>query len=597
MLRLGVHRGLFVAATLQCLLATAACTTQPEYLEVFVGKPVQILNIQFDKVFYSPGEPLNLTVNLASEQEQQQVVWLVASISHLSDALETFREKVDLSGGNQAVGMSFLPPEGAPRGFGIDLYIETDEGYRLASLTSAFDVLNHWTESPRYGFLSEFGPGRDDSQDTMKILNRYKVNALQFYDWMYRHEQLLTSQEPYIDLLGRQLSRNTVDSLIRTAHEHNIACMPYTAVYGSSLAFQEEHREWALLDQKGQPVLFGENFMAIMDPRPGSPWTAYLLAQFEDVLVNTDFDGIHIDQYGDPKVGFDQNGERFDLAPALADFINTTKEIVRGHRPNGGVVFNAVTNWPIETVAPADQDIVYIEVWDPYNWFIDLHHLVVQAQALGNGKPVVLAAYIDPAHEHNVRLMDAIIFASGGGHIELGERFDSRPGMLADPYFPQFKGMSSELAEAVQRLYEFSIRYQDVIGPRTVDATSTYQNHISIQGTIIPAGKLKDTIFPVIRNGGKSGSPGTTTAINLINLLGVKHPEWKVPVSAAPVQMDSIDVQISEVEGSVTRIWYASPDDGNLAAQELDFQLQDGKLSFQVPSLKYWTMIVIEWSE
>jgi dextranase len=109
------------------------------------------------------------------------------------------------------------------------------------------------------------------------------------------------------------------------------------------------------------------------------------------------------------------------------------------------VIFNAVGNWPVETVAPADQDAVYIEVWEPYLDFMDLHRLVAGAEKLGGGKPVIIAAYIHPERVANVRLANAIIFASGGYHLELGE-----PGaMLADAYFPRFGLMD----EAMQRSY------------------------------------------------------------------------------------------------------------------------------------------------
>jgi dextranase len=595
--RLGLRRFFHLGGAMAWMLLAGACAVQSEDLEVSLGKPVQIVDLEFDKAFYRPQQPFNLTVHLTSEQEKPGKVWLVAALTHLAKSVETYRQEVTLSGGEQTLEITLLPPPDAPRGYGLDLFLETQDGDRLGSASRAFDVLNHWTESPRYGFLSEFAPGRLDSHETMRVLTRYHINALQFYDWMYRHEQLLTPQEPYIDLLGRQLSRATVDNLIQAAHDHNIAAMPYTAVYGSSLEFYERHPEWAVFDRKGQPVLFGENFMAIMDPRPGSPWTAHLLAQFEDVLKNTAFDGIHIDQYGDPKEGFDRNGQRYDLAPALADFINTTGRIVREHRQPGAVVFNAVTNWPIEAVAPADQDIVYIEVWDPYNWLVELHQLVVQAQGLGNGKPVVLAAYIDPAHEHNMRLMDAIIFASGGGRIELGERAGSRPGVLADPYFPQYQAMSPDLSEAVQRLYDFSVRYQDVIGPRAVDATPSYHNRIRLQGQPISPNALNDTVFPVVRDSQRSHGSGRRTAISLINLLGVKNPEWKPAIPAAPLQMEAVDVLISGVVDPVAKVWSASPDSEDLAAHVLDFKLDGGELTFQVPSIEYWTMIVIEWSE
>ena len=44
----------------------------------------------------------------------------------------------------------------------------------------------------------------------------------------------------------------------------------------------------------------------------------------------------------------------------------------------------------------------------------------------------------------------------------------------------------------------------------------------------------------------------------------------------------------------VNRIWVATPDALGGAVQELPFKQAGGEVTFTVPSLKYWTMIVIE---
>ncbi|RPI32896.1 MAG: hypothetical protein EHM70_07675, partial [Chloroflexota bacterium] len=291
------------AAVLLLLFAGWACSSQPTPTEVFMADQIQISGLQVDKAFYHPGEMVHLQVHILTGLAGEKQAWLSARITHLDANIDTLKQQVTLSGGDQTVELSFSPPETAPRGYGIDVAIETADGARLAGASTAFDVLDRWTQSPRYGFVSDFQPGRLDSTETMEILTRYHVNALQFYDWMYRHEQFLTHEEPYIDLMGRELSRQTVDALIDAAHQRGIAAMPYTAIYGSSLAFYEEHPDWALYNKRGEVSRLGENFMAIMDPRPGSAWANHLLAQFDEVLDNTAFDGIHLDQYGDPKEG------------------------------------------------------------------------------------------------------------------------------------------------------------------------------------------------------------------------------------------------------------------------------------------------------
>jgi dextranase len=546
-----------------------------------------IKDIVLDRSFYFPDEPVGMVITLDTEVAQPVTVELRIVISHLAEPLDELRQTVTLDGGEQALETSYAQSLDAPRGYGIDLCLETSTGEQLACGAAAFDVLNHWTQTPRYGFLSEFSPDRSDVAETMAILTRFHINGLQFYDWMYRHDQFLTDEEPYVDPLGRRLSRVTVESLIAAAHERNIAAMPYTAIYAASIPFFEEHPDWALYKASGNPHFFGENFLVYMDPRPDSAWMKHLLGQFEQVLELTDFDGIHLDQYGDPKEGYDVNGQRFGLAEPLAASINATKALVRSHDEDGAVVFNAVTNWPVETVAPADQDFVYIEVWPPYIWFDDLHTLITGAQELGGGKPVVLVVYVDPAWEHNVRVMDAVIFASGGGHIEMGEKY----GMLADPYFPKYGTMTPDFARVMQRYYDFAVRYQDVIGPRTKEATGKYHQDIELVGVSSSPSQLKNKVWPLVREG------DGFTAINLVNLLGVESPEWAKVIETAPNPLGATTIRVMNIDGDIARVWLASPDDVVLSPQPLSFKVEDNALSFEVPSLVYWDLIVIEWRQ
>jgi len=557
-------------------------------LEPIMIPSIKITDVRPDKACYSPDEVVRLSLRLESEPEEPIPVFLTITISHLADAVHTIQKDISLTGGEQTAEVLYTPPPDAPRGYGVDACIETDSGAELACRSTAFDVLEHWTQAPRYGFLTDFSPGRADVSETMDILTTYHLNGLQFYDWMYRHEQFLTEQEPYLDPLGRRLSRVTVENLIAEAHGHNIAAMPYTAIYAASVPFYEEHPDWALYRANKQPFLFGEDFLVYMDPRPGSPWVDHLLDQFDQVLEQTDFDGIHLDQYGDPKQAFDAQGQRFDLAGPLAATINATKEMVRSLRPQGAVVFNAVTNWPIEAVAPADVDFVYIEVWPPYTWFSELHALLTQSQNLGGGKPVVLAAYIDPSLEQNVRLVDAVIFASGGGHIELGERGE----MLADAYFPKYRAMSPELAETMRRYYDFGVRYEDVIGPTTQDATRHYQERVAIEGVSTSPGQRTNKVWPIVRQ------TGGCTAISLINLVGLKSPEWALPIREEPKTLGPLPVRVYAEEDPV-RIWLATPDGTDPAALPLAHETGKDEsgdyVFFEVPSLQYWSLIVIEW--
>lgn len=579
-----------------CLLGCSSKSQTPTFTP-FEGTPemtasmvqnVRITDFHFDRAFYFPQEPVTLIITLASQNDQDILAKATASILHLSETISTIEEKITISRGEQNIRLHYTPPASTPRGYGIDLCLITEDEVILDCFSTSFDVLDHWTQHPRYGFLSDFFPERTNYAETIDFLARYHINGVQFYDWMYRHEQFLTEQEPYTDLLGRRLSRATVERLIAGAHEKNIVAMPYTAIYAASTGFYKEHPEWALYQYNGQPYRLGENFLVYMDPRPGSPWVNHLLAQFNIVLQELDFDGIHLDQYGDPHEAYDFQGNKFALSAPLAETINATKAVVLQHRAGGSVVFNAVANWPIETVAKTNQDFIYVEVWPPYTWFQDLYSLISRDQELGDGKPVVLAAYVDPAWENNVRLVDAVIFASGGGHIELGES----GGMLSDPYFPKYKIMSSELSETIRRYYDFAIRYQEVIGPRALDVTSKYFNRIKVNGSIPSPSLLTDIVWPIVRKN------GPFTAINLINLSGIKSPEWARKIISAPTNLRQVEIRIIGVDHKISHVWLASPDSSTLSLQSIEFTQYygdgGGLLLLTVPYLEYWDLIIFD---
>jgi len=541
------------------------------------------LDVYPDKAFYRPGESVRLSVRLVGHAEAD--VHVVASIAFLSDEVARLVQAVRLVAGETVTAeLTWTPPASAPRGYGVDLQVLDRAGQVFATASTAFDVLERWTQAPRYGFLTDFGPDRTDFDRTMRWLTKYHINGLQFYDWMYRHEQLLPPADVFDDPLGRRLSLATVAKLIDAAHTRGIATMPYTAVYAASVPFFRQHADWALLDAKGRPIPFGDDFLMIMNPAPGSPWTEHLLGQFTEVLRKTAFDGIHLDQYGDPKIGFDIHGNRVDLANALPAFINATRRVVR----DGSLIFNAVGNWPIETVAPSEQqDVIYIEVWPPYTLYQDLHLLVVEGQRLGDGKPVILAAYIDPTCQYNVRLADAVIFASGGFHIELGEP----GGMLADPYFPKYGQISGELAPVLRRYYDFAVRYENVLSQGTQDTTMRRAKRVVIEGINTDARRTCRKVWVITREG-----VGYET-ISLINLLDVADPEWNGSLMKEPAPLTDLRMRYY-TDRPIQRVWWASPDVENPQARTLDFSIGSDKggtyVTFTVPSLVYWDLIVLE---
>jgi dextranase len=534
-----------------------------------------------DKSFYRPGETVTLRVQAAALQAadgsrvEGRVTYLAETIAELNAPLVDGEAE-----------LTWQPPNETPRGYGLELTLLDENGGTLATASTAFDVLDHWIQAPRYGFFSDFTPGRAGDAETVDWLLRHHINGLQFYDWQYRWEDLLPDGDSFTDGMGRPLSMETVNHLIELVHQHNIAAMPYSAVYGASMEFYQQHPDWAMVTDTGELFTLG-GFIAILDPTPGSPWNAHLLAKYADVLDNTAFDGIHIDQYGAPKVGFDAAGNRIDLAEVFPQFIDQTAELVQEKRGDDGVtIFNLVGNWPAETVAPSQEDAVYVEVWSPHNDYLDLNRIIANAQELGGNKPVIIAAYIPPERSINWHLSNAVIFASGGFSIETGEPHS----LLADPYFPKYGTLNPQDEALLQRYYDFIVRYENTLSISTTPAADRV-SALDLGDVRTGGIRSKGRIVPIVRAG------EDFETFSLVNFVGIDSADWNQPTTIPPTPFADLPVTIA-VTREVSRVWAASPDaTSTTSAVSLPFTVNSGSLTFTLPQLDIWTMIVVEYAD
>lgn len=510
---------------------------------------------------FFPGEAVELVVEI---DRAKAALELRLTVLHLADTVDVLSYSILPEDGKMTINASWQAPPAAPRGYGVRAEALNEAGEIIAVAHGAFDVLPHWTAYPRYGFLTDFTPGRDDIAETVSELARFHVNGLQFYDWQYRHDQLLPPDALYQDPLGRTLSIKTVEAFIEAAHDRGMAAMPYLAVYAASLPFWEAHPEWALTDLEGAPLKF-EEFLGLMDPSPGSPWALHLLGQCASVLLALPFDGLHVDQYGDPKEGRNAAGRLVNIPEAFVAFIS---ELKAAH-PQSSVVFNAVGNWPIERLATSPQDFVYIEIWPPDVHYRDVARIVTEARALSGNKAVVIALYLSPERPENVRLADALLYSLGGTRIELGEG----DRLLTDPYFPNHEPLTTELRTALRRMADFAVRYEEFIGPMAEQPDNLR--------VLAPAG-----VRAVIRC-----CPGWLT-VSLVNMTGLGEPRWDEVVSK-PQRLAEISLQISPVS-SAKRAWWASPDHDDPGLSPLSFQLDGASLNLTVPDLERWAIVALE---
>jgi dextranase len=523
---------------------------------------MQILDFYPSLGSFRPGSNVHFTAEIVADEVL--TAKLRVSLSHLADEMKSHDVTLQLVEGQQEYQIELPAPSEVTCGFGVEASLITENGQILAQSSTAFDLQDNWTEYPRYGFLSDFYPQRQDIKDCMSWLMRFHINGLQFYDWQFRHDALVSPSETYQDPLKRSLSLNTIRAFIHEAHEHRIASMLYLAIYAASLEFWSDHPEWRLMDEKQQPILF-EDFLGIMDPSSDQPWITHLLDECERARTELSFTGLHIDQYGEPKTGFRITGEEVDIPEAFHDFVSLAKR----RFPNAPLTFNAVNNWPIDVLATSNLDFNYIEIWPPTPKYDDLRQIVYESRRMSGNKPVVIALYLPSGRIHNILLANAIILACGGSRIELGEN----KRILTDPYFPKHEGVSLELEAFLRQYYDFAVRYVEFIGPAVEDDDEVVLS-------------LPEDVWGITRK------TRGWRIIHLINTRGLDDKRWDED-HAPPIPLNPCLMKISTSE-KVQQIFWASPDTDDLSLKPADWLFESSQLHVTIPHMEFWTTVAVQ---
>jgi len=516
---------------------------------------------------FSLGESIKLFIEI--ETFYSKNISLQIFIQHLAEQPVILEHQYQIEPGIQTLQIEWRPPE-KTAGYSARLLIDQDN-----QAATAFDILASWTDFPRYGFLSDFSASRSDPETAIKKLTRFHINGLQFYDWQYRHDQLLAPTEEYIDPLGRTMSLPTVRKLVDTAHKYGMVAMPYLAIYAASNDFWRAHPDWALYDEAGNPIAFGDNFLGLMDPSEGSSWSQHLLDEGTRTLQGIPFDGLHIDQYGAPKRAWNANHTNVDLPQAFVDFIQSASN----QHTDKTVLFNAVGNWPVEALAESAVNFMYIEVWPPDLEYRRLAEIVLNAVRLSQGKAVVIAHYLPANRPANNLLADAVILACGGTRIELGE--ESR--LLSDPYFPKHEEIAPDLYAELRHLADFTVRDGEWLRPYTL---STVEKEAWSESELNPKFiSIDASIMTLARHHPK------TLVVQMVNFSGLDfHQQWDV-IHAAPTPCENIPVKI-QTPKQPAQIFWDCPEQLE-GPQAIDFEYSNRVLTFHIPQINYTGLVAI----
>ena len=202
----------------------------------------------------------------------------------------------------------------------------------------------------------------------------------------------------------------------------------------------------------------------------------------------------------------------------------------------------------------------------------------------------VLAAYVnyglaDSPGSFNtpaVLLADAVIFAFGGAHLELGEH------MLGKEYYPSNNlEMSQPLQESLTGYYDFLVGYQNLLR----DGGQFSDNRLNSSNATLNMWPAQQGSVSVVNK-----VVGNREIFHLINFTDAAHMNWRDNAGnqAEPAEINGIELTFFSHK-PVGKLWVASPDEEGGVPVELGFsQASDGMVSVVLPSLRYWSMLVAE---
>lgn len=536
---------------------------------------------------------------------------ITASLTHLHKVIMYINISID----SDQADLAIVLPNNDYTGYLLCLEARDTDGKSLAVSFTGVDCSSDWTHFPRYGYVWDFTASANP-EEKLGILNRCHINALQFYDWQYRHHQPLAPDlSGWRDWSGRMIDGSTLRAYLDHAHKHGISCMAYNMIYAANMTYKGDgsgvDSSWRLVREAGGD--FTCNMDASMGDtgilqyfNPLNPdWQKYIFEKENEIFAQLPFDGWHGDTIGEngpmtrddgSPLGYDGNGKPIHrVKDCYRMFLDAAKNAIGDKY----LAFNPVGAQGIEQVYQSKVDILYAEFWpwdrntegEPYETYSSLQREIIRAWELGRHKSLVVAAYVNyrnPSPLFNapaVRLLDSVVFSSGGARLELGNGGH----MLSDEYFPSDhkKRMDPELQAAVQRMYDFITAYENILR----DGHKPVCRKVLADEYEVSENGLADTIWCF------SKADTGHEVIHFINLVGTDN-EWRdtQQTKKAPALLHDLHIRLY-TDFAVQSVSLASPDDPDISLRELDYatetNLEGRCILFDIPSLAYWDMILL----
>lgn len=408
---------LTIPAALVLGTAIAATTLPlPRFAPATASGTAHVTRAYTDKSTHSPGSQATITAEASGGGTVH------FSVSHLGTEVASGEAPVT----DGAATWTYTTPSEDNQG-----YLVTATGADDTHAETALDVSSSWTRFPRMGYLSHFKPTAPEGTDghttyesflfqrpqdyINKLSQDYHINALQYYDWQYRHEQPVATGDLadkwplwYRDTYA---SKKTITDYIKDAKNANMGSLAYSMAYAANDNYDTNtiKDEWRLREDNGSYWVrdLGEQWWVPTPKGVNKPkshqfmmnvntqgWRDYITDQYVTQKDAFGFDGTHIDTLGQT-VKKEASGNSVDLTDGLTALVNETAS-----KTGTATGINLPDGAGTDKIGPSSASYIYTELWDHNETNQQVASYLQGARDKSANKPQIVAAYAnnyDPA--------------------------------------------------------------------------------------------------------------------------------------------------------------------------------------------------------
>ena len=394
------------------VLGTAIATTAlplPRFAPATASGTAHVTRAYTDKSTHPPGSQATITAEASGGGTVH------FSVSHLGAEIDSGNATVE----NGKATWTYTTPSEDNQG-----YLVTATGADDTHAETALDVSSSWTRFPRMGYVSHFKPTAPEGTDghttyesflfqkpqdyINKLSQDYHINALQYYDWQYRHEQPVATGDLadkwplwYRDTYA---SKKTITDYIKDAKNANMGSLAYSMAYAANDNYDTNtiKDEWRLREDNGSYWVrdLGEQWWVPTPKGVNKPkshqfmmnvntqgWRDYITDQYVTQKDAFGFDGTHIDTLGQT-VKNDASGNSVDLTDGLTALVNETAS-----KTGTATGINLPDGAGTDKIGPSSASYIYTELWDHNETNQQVASYLQGARDKSANKPQIVAAY------------------------------------------------------------------------------------------------------------------------------------------------------------------------------------------------------------